>query len=552
MSRAGPRPSSSIATATCSTRRAPGGGAQRANRLPRPLPPALVDATIAAEDRRFFRHPGVDPIALARARVARPSRRANRRRAARRSRSRSPSCCSRGRRTPARPPRVGAKVREAVVALRLEHRLTKREILALYLNLAPYGNQLVGAERASRGYFGCRRRRSRRRRRRSWPALPQRPSGFNPYRSFRRRTARQRQVLQRMGPLGLLDADSRGARRSTSGCARCARRRRSSRRTSWRRVLADLGDGRPAAHRDHARRRRCSATVAGHRPQPAPGARPARRRTTWPSSCSTTRPATGWRGRARATTSIVDARRRHRRRAIAATAGLGAEAVHLRAGVRARLHAGDVLPDVPSHFPTAEAGRPLQPAQLRRALPRAAARARARSPDPRTCRPWRWRREIGVADLLRFLRRAGFTTFDRTAAHYGLGVTLGNAEVRLDELVAAYAAFARGGLAVRPAMIAEQRDGAPAPIRCARRAAVDRVVSDRTAFWITDILSDDDAREFVFGRGGSLEFPFPVAVEDRHVAGAITTTGPSATRATSPSACGSATSTARRCRARRA
>ena len=40
-----------------------------------------------------------------------------------------------------------------------------------------------------------------------------------------------------------------------------------------------------------------------------------------------------------------------------------------------------------------------------------------------------------------------------------------------------------------------------------------RIVSPRTAFWITDILSDDEAREFVFGRGGSLEFPFPVAVK---------------------------------------
>ena len=38
-------------------------------------------------------------------------------------------------------------------------------------------------------------------------------------------------------------------------------------------------------------------------------------------------------------------------------------------------------------------------------------------------------------------------------------------------------------------------------------------MSERAAFWITDILSDPDAREFVFGRGGSLDFPFPVAVK---------------------------------------
>jgi penicillin-binding protein 1C len=103
---------------------------------------------------------------------------------------------------------------------------------------------------------------------------------------------------------------------------------------------------------------------------------------------------------------------------------------------------------------------------------------------------------------MRFLRRAGFTTFDRNASYYGLGITLGNAEVRLDELVAAYSAFARGGVLTTPVYTA----GAP-------RENGRPFVSARTAFWITDILSDPDAREYTFGRGGSLEFPFPVAVK---------------------------------------
>src|SRR5206468_3931377 len=47
-----------------------------------------------------------------------------------------------------------AKLREMVLALRLEHRFSKREILALYLNLASYGNQTAGVARASRAYFG--------------------------------------------------------------------------------------------------------------------------------------------------------------------------------------------------------------------------------------------------------------------------------------------------------------------------------------------------------------------------------------------------------------
>ena len=61
--------------------------------------------------------------------------------------------------------------------------------------------------------------------------------------------------------------------------------------------------------------------------------------------------------------------------------------------------------------------------------------------------------DVGVSTLLRFLDRAGLSTFDRTPAYYGLGVTLGNAEVRLDQLVAAYAMFARGGVWREPTFL---------------------------------------------------------------------------------------------------
>ena len=39
------------------------------------------------------------------------------------------------------------------------------------------------------------------------------------------------------------------------------------------------------------------------------------------------------------------------------------------------------------------------------------------------------------------------------------------------------------------------------------------MISPRTAFWITDILSDPEARAYTFGRGNNLEFPFPVAAK---------------------------------------
>ena len=63
------------------------------------------------------------------------------------------------RRDGVKPRGLGAKLREMVLALRLEHRFTKREILALYLNLASYGNQTAGAGARQPALLRRRRRR---------------------------------------------------------------------------------------------------------------------------------------------------------------------------------------------------------------------------------------------------------------------------------------------------------------------------------------------------------------------------------------------------------
>ena len=188
----------------------------------------------------------------------------------------------------------------------------------------------------------------------------------------------------------------------------------------------------------------------------------------------------------------------------AAPARLGAEAVHLRARVRVGRDSGDGAARRAGDFPDRRGRRDLHAAQLRRALPRAAAGAGGAGRLDQRAGGVAGLATSACANVLRFLRRAGFTTFDKTAAHYGLGLTLGNAEVRLDELTAAYAAFARGGewRAPRARLDPEPRLADPV-----------QLVSPRTAYWITDILADDEARAFIFGRGSQLDFPFPVAVK---------------------------------------
>ena len=192
----------------------------------------LVAATLAAEDRRFYSHPGVDPMSLARA---------ARQNLVERQIVEGGSTITQQvaklllqRREGVKPRGFRAKVREMVLALRLEHRFTKREMLALYLNLASYGNQATGAGRASQIYFGVEPSMLTPAQAAFLAALPQRPTAFNPWRNLASARARQQTVLRRMAAAGALDrrAAARGARR-TGGAAPAAHER-STRRISSR------------------------------------------------------------------------------------------------------------------------------------------------------------------------------------------------------------------------------------------------------------------------------------------------------------------------------
>ena len=91
--------------------------------------------------------------------------------------------------------------------MRLEHRLTKRQILALYLNVAPYGNQVVGAGRASEVYFGVQPSLLTVAQATFLAALPQRPTAYNPYKDPRPAHRRQRRILDTLVHQKLISPD---------------------------------------------------------------------------------------------------------------------------------------------------------------------------------------------------------------------------------------------------------------------------------------------------------------------------------------------------------
>jgi penicillin-binding protein 1C len=465
----------------------------------RALPAHVIAATLAAEDHRFRWHPGLDPIAIARAAWANL-----------RGRGEGGSTLTQqvarlllDREAGAQRARgAAAKIREALLAWRLEGRRSKDEILSLYLTLAPYGNQIAGIRRASLAYFGVEPAQLTAAQAAYLAALPQQPSRFNPRGDAARAVARAHWILRRMARQEALDGaqlQAALAERMTLAPPRApflaphfvqmllaARREPASRlvTTIDARLQRDI-EGIVAAHRpllDEIGARHASVVVLDNRTG---------HWLAWEGSGDYSAPDEG------AINGPVSPRQ----------PGSTLKPFTYALAFDTGYDPGTVLPDIPTAFPTAEPGVTYRPENYDGRY-RGPMRARAALAGSENVPAVALASDVGVPRLQRALGLAGFTTFDRASAHYGLGLTLGNAEVRLDELVAAYAGLARGGVRRATASVIEV-DG----VRPAAPAAAPRFVSHRAAWWVTDILSDAAARAFIFGRGGALEFPFPVAVK---------------------------------------
>ena len=159
--------------------------------------PTFQKRLIRTEDARFFWHLGVDPLSLTRAIGSaivhgRPTSGA------------STLTMQTARLLEPRPRNLGSKLIEMVRAVQLESRLSKREILALYLTLAPYGGNLEGARAASLSYFGHEPSSLTDGEQALLIALPQSPEARRPDRRPESAKAARRAVLDKMVRAGTI------------------------------------------------------------------------------------------------------------------------------------------------------------------------------------------------------------------------------------------------------------------------------------------------------------------------------------------------------------
>jgi penicillin-binding protein 1C len=170
--------------------------------------PAYLAMLVAYEDRRFYAHPGVDLRSLLRAAVQAAWN------------GRVVSGGSTLTMQVARlledsgTGQVSGKLRQMRLALALERRLSKEQILGLYLNLAPFGGNLEGVRSATLAYFGKEPRRLTPAEAALLVAIPQAPEGRRPDRHPDRAEAARSRVLDRAMGAGLIDADQAAAART--------------------------------------------------------------------------------------------------------------------------------------------------------------------------------------------------------------------------------------------------------------------------------------------------------------------------------------------------
>ena len=162
---------------------------------PEDVSPLYVEALLTYEDRWFYKHPGVNPLALARAfgqwivhrRLVSGG---------------STLTMQVARILDGTPHSAAGKLRQILRAFQLEAHLSKREILTLYLDRAPFGGTIEGIEAASWAYLGKPASRLSHAEAALLAVLPQAPSRLRPDRNADAARAARDKVLDRMAALG--------------------------------------------------------------------------------------------------------------------------------------------------------------------------------------------------------------------------------------------------------------------------------------------------------------------------------------------------------------
>jgi penicillin-binding protein 1A len=165
------------------------------------VPPQLKNAIIAAEDERFYEHAGIDYLGVLRAAYANLAARGARQGASTITMQVARNFFLSSEKTLTR------KLYEALLAFKIEHSLTKDQILELYVNQIYLGQRAYGFGAASQIYYGKALEQLSLAETAMLAGLPKAPSTYNPIANPQRAKQRQQYVLRRMTELGYISQE---------------------------------------------------------------------------------------------------------------------------------------------------------------------------------------------------------------------------------------------------------------------------------------------------------------------------------------------------------
>ena len=477
------------------------------------FPESLVLATLAAEDSRYLSHGGIDFLGVLRA---------VRDALLHREFVSGASTITQQTIKLYAPPRrrdFRTKIIEAFTARRLEMTADKETILTAYLNHLPYGNQFTGARAAARGYFGKPLGDLSLAESTLLAGLPNKPTKLNPWKNLEGARQRQLWILGRMREEGYID-EARFAAALIEEPKLIAGHERSFHAPHFTELLLEC-EG-PAVESAKAARTIVRTTLdlrLQHAVENLVSAELARLAhqageendlqaavVVIENASGEILALSGSRSFFGSAAGQVNGAWRPR------SAGSTLKPFTYALALQRDTSAATILADTPIEYITSTgtyqpvnfSRRFMGPVSVRHALANSLNVPAVKLLD-----------EIGGPTRLHdcLVKDLHFTSLAPAATEYGLGLTLGNAEVRLLELTNGYATLARLG-EWKPVRFLREANPLHSMTQPGQAGVETRRVFDADAAWlIGDILSDERARALAFGLNSPLNLPFRVAAK---------------------------------------
>ncbi|MCB0212262.1 MAG: penicillin-binding protein 1C, partial [Anaerolineae bacterium] len=476
--------------------------------------PDLINATIATEDRFFYSNVGVDPIAIVRAvyynvtegevvsgastitqQLARnvlldPEERTER--------------------------SLTRKVREAVLAVEINRRYTKRQILEIYLNQIYYGNLAYGIEAASQTYFGKSAKDLTLSEASLLAGLPQAPAVHDPYVNPEGALARQADVLRLMAEANYITpAQATAAHFDNLD------------------ELRDLGSAFDAPHFVNYVRQELERFIPPSYIYQEPGLRvqttldprlqdiaeeEVRRQVDSLAGQNVTNGALVALDVKTGQILALVGSKDFRDEAIAGQVNMAISPrqpgstmkplTYLATFEKLGWTPSTLFMDVPVKYPDG-AGNVYEPNNYDNKF-HGPVSLRVALANSYNIPPIKALQAVGVDALTEMASRLGITTLDQD--YYGLSLTLGSGEIPLIEMTEAYQAMANGGVLVPPTSILQITDGLGRVIE-PPRSQPKQALRPEHAYLITDIMADNQARAISFGENSYLRLSRPAAAK---------------------------------------